>query len=225
MQNTKGKIIVIDGGDGSGKATQTKLLVERLSSEGRSVKTIDFPRYGTNLLGSLIRECLDGRRGDFIGLDARIASVLYAVDRFETLPTIRKWLEDGDIVIFDRYVSANQIHQGGKLSDPKAREEFLTWLDRLEFGVLGLPKPDVIVYLHVPVEISVGLARARAEAKSQEPDEAEKNTRHQLESQESALSIVKRSNNWVKVECAPEGAMLSPEVIHGKIYQAVKSFV
>lgn len=220
----KGVLIVVDGGDGSGKATQTKLLLERIGRM-RKAQTTDFPRYDTNLLGGLLRECLDGKRGNFIALDSRIASVVYAADRFETLPMIRKWLDLGNVVILDRYVSANQIHQGGKIQDSKARQEFLLWLDKLEFGVFGLPRPDIIVYLHVPVEISVELARKRAVEKGQEPDTAEKDIRHQLESQQSALAIVKSSNNWVKVDCAPDGKLLSREVIHESIFNAVKHLI
>ncbi|MEN9621657.1 MAG: hypothetical protein RLZZ67_91 [Candidatus Parcubacteria bacterium] len=220
----KGVLIVVDGGDGSGKATQTKLLLERIARM-RKAQTTDFPRYNTNHLGGLIRECLDGKRGNFIALDSRIASVLYAADRFETLPMIRKWLEEGNVVILDRYVSANQIHQGGKIQDPEARQEFLSWLDKLEFEIFGLPRPDIIVYLHVPVEISVELARARAAEKGQAPDSAEKDTRHQLESQQSALAIVKGANNWVKVECAPEGKLLSREAIHENIFNAIKHLI
>jgi dTMP kinase len=217
----KGKLIVIDGTDGSGKATQTKLLVEKISKM-RVVHTTDFPRYDTNLLGRLIRECLDGKHGDFIHTDPKIVSVLYAVDRFETMPLIKGWLDAGGIVILDRFVSANQIHQGGKIRDEKSREEFLSWLDKLEFGVLGLSRPDIIIYLHVPVEVSVELARARALKKGEAPDQAENDTRHQAESQESALSIIKQSNNWVKIDCAPEGKMLSVESIHEEIFNSIK---
>ncbi len=217
----KGVLIVIDGGDGSGKATQTALLVEAIRKI-RAAETIDFPRYKDNVMGGLIRECLDGKRGDFIGTDPKIASVLYAADRFETKPLIEKWLGEGKVVILDRYVSANQIHQGGKISQASVRKEFLSWLDDLEFRVFGLPRPDVIVYLHVPVTVSVALARARAQEKGQQPDLAEQNVKHQVKSQESALSIVKSANNWVKISCAPRNTMLSREAIHQKVFDAVQ---
>lgn len=220
----RGVLIVIDGSDGSGKATQTTLLKDKIATV-REVHSTDFPRYDTNHLGALIRECLDGKHGDFIATDPKIVSVLYAADRFETLPLIQGWLNKGSVVVLDRYVSANQIHQGGKIRDPKIRGEFLSWLDKLEFGVFKLPRPDIIVYLHVPVEISVELARARALAKHQEPDAAERDTRHQLESQESALAIIQTSNTWVKVDCAPQGSMLPREVIHEKIWEAVKHLI
>jgi len=223
MKNQKGQIIVIDGTDGSGKATQTKLLIEKLRSMGRDVETIDFPRYSTNVLGALIRECLDGKHGDFLSIDPKIVSVLYAADRYESRDLIEKWLGEGKIVIMDRYVSANQIHQGGKINDENERRKFLAWLDKLEFGVFKLSKPAIIVYLHVPVEVSMKLALERAKAKGGQSDSAEANAKHQIESQESALSIIKSSNSWIKIDCGDgTGGIISPDVIHKAVFEAVK---
>ena len=221
-KGAKGLFIVLDGTDGSGKATQTRLLVEHLLGSGISVETIDFPRYKDNLLGKLIRECLDGLHGDFIAMDPKVASVLYAGDRHESRPLIQGWLDAGKVVIADRYVSSNQIHQGGKIRDEEARERFLAWLDELEFGAFKLPRPDMIVYLNVPVDVSMKMARDRAIAKGESPDKAEIDTKHQRESQESALSIVRRLNNWIKVDCAPEGKLLSPEAIHALVFKAIE---
>lgn len=223
MNTTKqGTIIVIDGPDGSGKATQAKALVGRLIQLGKKVKTVDFPRYKDNFVGALIRECLDGKHGDFVSMDPKIVSVLYAADRFESGKLIEDCVNDGNVVIIDRYVSSNQIHQGGKIGDEQARKEFLAWLDRLEFGVFKIPKPDLIVYLHVPTEISMKLARDRAVAKGEKPDLAESNAKHQHESQESALSIVKDHNNWVKIDCAPDGVLLPPEAVSELVWKSVE---
>src|SRR5581483_9219631 len=111
-------------------------------------------QYESNVLGKLIRECLDGKHGDFVALSPRIASVLYAADRFESSRQMEEWLAAGYHVVADRYASSNQLHQGGKISDPAVREEFLGWLDTLEHSVFRIPRPDLIVYLHVPIEIS-----------------------------------------------------------------------
>src|SRR3989344_7072606 len=116
-KNKRGKFIVIDGIDGSGKATQVKLLADKLRRLKIPVKTIDFPRYHDNFFGQLIGEYLSGAYGDFIQTDPRVASVLYAADRFESSREIRQWLADGYLGIADRYVSANSIHQGGKIAD------------------------------------------------------------------------------------------------------------
>jgi dTMP kinase len=218
----KGLFIVIDGTDGSGKATQADLLSKSLVAAGHNTHLIDFPRYETNHVGRLIRECLDGKRGDFIGMDPKIASTLYAADRYESSGQIREHLEQGGIVIADRYVSANQMHQGGKISDPEKRKEFLVWLDDLEYGVFGIPKPDAILFLHVPVEVSSVLAQKRAQETGGEMDEAEKDLDHQRKSQEGALSIVKDSNNWIKVECTEKSNMRTREDIHAEIKTIVE---
>lgn len=150
----KGKLIVIDGVDGSGKATQVKRLAEALRAKGKKVETIDFPRYKDNFFGAMIGECLCGDYGDFAKVDPHLASVLYACDRMESSAQIKKWLAEGKIVLADRFVSANQIHQGGKCKTDAERKAFLRWLDRMEHEVLGTPRPDVILYLNLPIAVS-----------------------------------------------------------------------
>lgn len=115
----KGKLIVIDGTDGSGKATQVKLLVKRLKKSGRKVKAIDFPQYYDNFFGKTIGECLIGENGNWAKINPRIASVLYAADRWESSKKVKKWLKGGYFVIADRHASSNQIHQGGKVLETK----------------------------------------------------------------------------------------------------------
>ena len=121
----KGKLIVIDGTDGSGKATQVAKLKERLILEGVVVESLDFPRYYDNFFGKLVGECLAGKHGDFAALSPKIASVIYAADRFESAQQIRTWLDEGKTVVLDRYVSSNQIHQGGKIDNPDERYDFM----------------------------------------------------------------------------------------------------
>ena len=152
-----GKLIVIDGSDGSGKATQTRALVEKLNALGYSTETIDFPRR-ENFYGRFIYQCLeDGICGDFTKVHPKIVSTLFASDRAQSKDQIMSWLESGKNVIADRYTSANQIHQGGKITDENERKEFLTWLDELEYGAHKLPRPDIVFYLDVPYEISLQL--------------------------------------------------------------------
>ena len=121
----KGFFIVIDGTDGSGKATQTKLLAEKLKKSGRKVKTIDFPQYENNFFGKMVGRYLSGEFGKSSEVSPYLASILYAGDRFEEKETIEKWLNEGFVVIADRYASSNQIHQGGKISNSAKRKEFL----------------------------------------------------------------------------------------------------
>ena len=222
----KGKLIVIDGTDGSGKATQTTLLVKRLKKDGYKVKTIDFPRYYKNFFGQLIGECLSGSCGDFIKTDPHIASVLYAADRFESAKEIKQWLALGGVVIADRYVSSNQIHQGSKIADPKQRGEFLRWLDKMEYGIFGSPKPDLIVFLDVPIQISQRLLKLKdAKVKKRylkgKNDLAEKNRSHLEDSRSSAIDLVKRSNHWKKIDCTEAGRILPKESIHHLVYNEV----
>ena len=153
----KAQLIVIDGGDNVGKATQADLLMRRLISEGMSVGKMDFPRYHQNTFGHLIKESLNGEHGDFMALDPKITATLYAADRFESKKELEEWMEEGRIIILDRYVSANMLHQGAKIDNPDEREEFLQWLDHVEYEVFGMPRPDLTIYLNVPPEKSAKL--------------------------------------------------------------------
>lgn len=223
----RGKLIVIDGIDGSGKATQTKLLAARLRREGYKIKTIDFPRYYDNFFGQLIGEYLSGLYGDFIQADPRLASVLYAADRFESSKQITGWLEKGFMVIADRYVSANQIHQGGKIADPKKRKAFLTWLSVMEHEVFKIPRPDVVVYLDVPLAVSAEwlkqkIATRRKKYLNGRKDVAEDNLLHLKHSRDSALSLTTANKNWHQVECCRGLTCLSPEQVHEQVFTVIR---
>jgi len=225
-----GKLIVIDGTDGVGKATQTALLIKRLKKEGKKVATLDFPQYKKNLFGKLVGECLAGGHGDFVKFSPHVASVLYAADRFESKEKIEKWLKEGKVVVLDRYVSANQLHQGGKIKESKKRKEFLEWLDNMEHGVFKLPRPDAIIYLSLPVSMSLKLLKEkRAQGKKKylkgRKDAHEGNTKHLLDAQKSALSIIGSKGKWHPIECADRGAILSREIIHGRVYDVVKKVI
>lgn len=220
----KGRIIVIDGVDGAGKTTQTTCLISALEKMGRTVKTMRFPVYKTNFFGSLIRECLDGKHGDFIALDPRIASALYAADRFESSGQIREWVAKGYIVVLDRYVSSNQIHQGGKCKAAKERREFLTWIDTMEHGVFGIPRPDLIVYLSLPFAESMRLIEERT-GKGGHKDLADSDPKYLEESRKSALAIIKERNNWKMIQCGlggKKGGLKSIADIHEMVMGEVK---
>lgn len=227
----KGKFIVLDGTDGSGKTTQFQLLIARLKKEKKKVKTIHFPQYEQNFFGKLIGEALHGKYGDFIAVDPHIASVLYAADRWETGERIRAWLNQGINVIADRYVSSNQIHQGGKIHDEKERVEFLKWLDTMEFKVFKIPKPDAVLYLDMPIEMTQKLLQERAARLSKSGgqqaklDQAENNLEHLKEAKESALTVVQKDNKWYRIECAENNEMLSREEIHEKIFFLITKYI
>lgn len=216
----RGKLIVIDGSDGVGKATQTKLLVDRFKKEKIPVATLDFPQYTQNFFGAFLKECLRGDYGDFIALDPHIASTLYAADRFESKYKIEKWLQEGKIVILDRYVSANQMHQGGKIRNAAERKKFLTWLDTLEHKIFKIPRPDLILYLHLPTELSLKLIHKRGQK-----DLAERNVEYLNRSRENALRLIQTLSRWEKINCANKQGILSREKIHEMIYSSLKKVV
>jgi len=210
-----GKFIVIDGTDGSGKATQTKLLVERLAREGHPVRSISFPRYGQKSAGP-VEEYLSGTYGTAEAVGAYRASVLYAVDRFAASGELRGWLDAGNIVVADRYVAANMGHQGGKIADPEERRRFLEWNDGLEYGLFGIPRPDLNLILHVPPEVSVRLMADRSKL-----DIHEQNLAHLKDAEACYLDIARSSAEFQLIECAPCGEILTREQIHGLIWEAV----
>lgn len=214
-----GVFIVFDGNDGSGKATQSKLLADHFDTAGRAHVKLDFPAYDRNFFGTLLGECLAGQHGDFVHMDPRIASSLYALDRLESLPAISAAIAEGNVVLADRFTSSNQIHQGGKIADEAERIEFLEWLARMEHEVLGIPRPDLIIYLDVPVEVSLELLTEKRRRKNLTLAEGAKDTveedRQYLErSHETARWLAFREPNWRIISCMRDGALRTPEDIH-----------
>lgn len=223
----RGKLIVIDGTDGSGKATQTALLARALKKRSLRVKTISFPQYYNNFFGEFLGHCLREQYYNFLKLHPKIASVIYAADRWESSEQIQKWLKAGYAVIADRYVSASQIHQAGKIKDARKRRDFMRWLDKMEYGVFGIPRPDIIFYLNVPIAVSQRLlssnfSKSKKKYLAGRRDIAEKNIAHLEASRRSALKLVGELNNFVKIDCAPAGKILSRAEIHKKIYKEIK---
>lgn len=218
-----GKLLVIEGSDGAGKATQTALLVNRLRANGRQVEQIDFPRYTTNFFGKFLRDCLDGKHGTFATLDPRIASLIYAADRYESSQQIREWLESGVDVVADRYVSANMLHQGSKINDKREREAFLRWLHEAEYKVFGIPQPDIVIYLDVPYEIRKEWMirdRTRGTLDTVEMDET-----YQTQHEQSAHHLKQLYEHWRQIDCVDEGRLLSREQIHDMVYQTVANLL
>ena len=223
-----GKLIVIDGTDGSGKATQTKKLIERLIEEGHNPETLDFPQYYNNHFGNIVGCFLRGDFGDPTKFNPYLASTLYAADRLESSSNIKRWLQEGRVVILDRYVSANQIHQGGKIKNDKERETFLKWLDNIEHSVFNIPRPDIIVYLEVPPKTSqllIEFKSSRDYISGKGKDKAECSVGHQIDSHEQSLRLVSKMNNWKRIVCEENKNLLSIEEIHKKVWEAIKNVV
>lgn len=227
MSNNKGKFIVIDGTDGSGKATQVALLATRLTKEGYTVKLVDFPEYYKNFFGQFIGHCLSEQYYNFINVHPKIASVLYAADRWESSKQIEAWLSKGYVVLANRYVSANQIHQGGKIKSAQKRKEFIKWLDTMEHRVFGIPRPTVVVYLSVPFEVSQKMMKERNKTSvrnyaGNKKDVHEVDVEFQKNSRKSALWLTENLSYFKKVDCAPKKEILSREEVHELVYKEVK---
>ena len=219
---------MLDGNDGSGKATQARLLTERLGSEHIVSVTMDFPAYDRNVFGALIGECLAGKHGDFLHMDPKVASTLYALDRLESSETIRTALKEGKVVIADRFSSSNQIHQGGKIADEQERIVFLEWLDHVEHDVLQIPRPNLIVYLRVPVEVSLELLEKKRAVKNQllgtgVKDTVEEDRNYLERSHATANWLASREDNWRIVDCVRKGEMRTVEDIQGEVHQIVEA--
>ncbi len=223
----KGKFIVIDGIDGSGKATQAKLLIKRLKKEGHKTSTIDFPRYYDNFFGKMAGRYLSGEFGNADQVSPYLASILYALDRWESKDLIFNNLKKGKIVVCDRYASANMIHQGGKVKNNKKRIELIRWLDEMEFDVLKIPKPDLIIFLDVPHAIEQKLVDKKGEReyiKGRKRDIHEKNNSHLLNARRQALKLAKQNKNWIKINCVKDGKMMSIEIVNNLIWGKVEKF-
>lgn len=228
MKKQKGKLIVIDGTDGSGKTTQVVLLTDRLKKEGYKIKVVDFPEYYKNFFGKFIGHCLSEQYYNWLGVHPKIASVMYAADRWESSEDIRKSIKAGYIVIANRYVSANQIHQGGKIKSAKKRADFMKWLDEMEYEVFKIPRPDLTLYLSLPINIVLQLLKDRDSSKmkreylKKKKDVHESDVNFLINSRKSALKLEKEVPNFKKVECSEKGKIMTREQIHEKIYAEVK---
>lgn len=225
-----GKLIVIDGTDGSGKATQVALLAKRLKKEGYTVKLLDFPEYYKNFFGKFIGHCLSEQYYNWVNIHPKIAAIAYAADRWESSEEIQKWLKKGYIILANRYVSSNQIHQGGKIANNKKRADFLKWLDEMEYKVFKIPKPDAIFYLNVPMNIILKLIKERNKKTSRayvgkKKDIVEGNIPYLTNSSKAAFWLAKTQKGWVKIDCVENGKIDTRENIHEEIYAKVKKII
>ena len=168
----RGRLIVLDGIDGSGKGTQTRLLIRRLRKEGRRVRLVDFPRYGKKSAG-LVEEFLNGKFGKTDDVPPRIRSIFYAADRYAASQDLRKWLADGVVVVSNRYVTANLGHQGTAFRTTASRKAFFQWCDELEYTLFGIPRPDLTLIFDLPAPVAyqlIGKKKFRAYLRGKKRD-------------------------------------------------------
>ena len=215
-----GKLIVIEGTDGSGKSTQFRLLTGRLESEQVKFQKLVFPQY-SEPSSALIRMYLGGEFGKSPSdVNAYAASAFYSVDRYASYRKVwGKWYEEGGLVVSDRYTTSNAVHQTSKEPEDK-REDFLNWLYDFEYDKLGLPRPDLVIYLDVPTDFTEKMLRHR---------ESETNTHADIHEQDMQyLATCRRMGRaaaehygWTVIRCVRDGAMRSMEDIHEEIYRHV----
>ncbi len=224
QRERKGKIIVIDGGDGSGKATQTELLTNYLKKKKMAVKTFDFPRYYTSFHGKMVGRYLAGEFGDVNEVSPYLVSLAYAVDRAGARDEINEWLIKGGIVLTNRYTTSSMAYMSAKLP-PEKREEFIEWLDELEYRIHRMPREDLVIYLDVPPRISQELMEKRVDksyTNGQKKDIHERNLAYLEEVEKIYLDLIKKKKNWVKINCTEDHSIRSKEEIHQEILKVLK---
>ena len=219
----RGKLIAIEGTDCSGKETQTSLLIKRLREEGYQVQNFSFPNYssptGRIIGGPYLGK---GHMGECFfeegptKVDPKVASLYYAADRRYNIDKINFLLDNGCNIILDRYIYSNMAHQGGKIESKKERIRMYDWLDKLEFDLMELPKPDVTIFLHMPYEVATKLKENRDE----EPDGHEKDSHHLIMAELSYIELAQRYG-FKTIECSNGKKPKSIYDINDVVYKIV----
>ena len=220
----KGKLITIEGTDCSGKETQTNLLIQKLRAEGYQVQNFSFPNYSSPT-GKIIAGPYLGKEGfdpccfeeGSTKVDPKVASLYYTADRKYNISKILFLLNQGYNVILDRYIYSNMAHQGGKIETQKEREDMYNWLDKLEFDLMELPKPDLTIFLHMPTDVAETLKSHRKE----KADGHEKDQNYLKEAEKAYLELAKKYN-FITVECSEKGKPKNIKKISEQVYQIVK---
>jgi dTMP kinase len=220
----RGKFIVIEGIDGSGKRTQIDLLVRALEAKGVAVAQIGFPNYD-GFFGKLVGQFLNGDFGALDSVDPHFSAMLYAGDRLQAAPGIRQDLDAGKMVLADRYIASNLAHQGSRVPREK-RDEFLAWLKKLEYEIYALPQEDLVIYLRVNADEAHRLVgeKAKRDYTRLKRDILEADMEH-LETAAQVYDQLAKQPHWVTIDGHERGAnaLRSPEDIHQEILRAVQS--
>jgi dTMP kinase len=223
MNTRSGKLIAVEGIDGSGKRTQVELLTLTLKARGHSVYSTAFPQYDS-WFGKMVGKFLNGDLGPLESVDPHFSAMLYAGDRFEAKYKLEAALDSGQILVVDRYIASNLAHQTARVP-PTQRSEFLRWIEHLEYQIYGLPRENLILYLRVPpreAQRLVALKSARSYTSAQR-DLQEASLRH-LEDAAEMYDSLSRSVPWATIQCfdATQGAMREPEEIAMEVLAAVE---
>jgi len=216
----RGKLIVIEGIDSSGKTTHLNLLKDFFKKESIPFKTIDFPRY-ESFFGAMIARFLRGEFGPLDQVNPYIISVIYALDRKDAKEEIEKWLEEGFVVISNRYATSNMAHQAGRLSQDK-RSDYVKWDEELEYKINNIPREDIVIFLDMPVKESKKLMknknRVQVYRQGKKKDMVEKDETYLKNSEQTYRWLSQQFEHWVKVECVDAtGKLFSKHEIHEEI--------
>ena len=218
----RGKLIAVEGIDGSGKQTQVRLLARALESRGHQVLSTGFPHYDS-WFGKMVGQFLNGDFGPLDSVDPHFTALLYAGDRFEGKRPIVAALESGEVVLADRYVGSNLAHQSARTA-PEKRAEFRAWIEHLEYNIYQLPKEDLVLYLRLPPHEAQTLVAKKSARKYTDAahDILESNIRH-LQDAAAMYDLLARSSNWKTIECfdGAKQVIRSPEEISAEILAAV----
>lgn len=214
----KGKLIVIEGSDGSGKSTQLELLKKYFEQTNIKFKSIKFPRYDS-FFGKTIASFLRGDLGPLANVNPYLISMVYAMDRADAKIVLDSWLAQGKMVVMDRYATSNMAHQYGRLPEDK-REHFLQWILELEYEVNKIPKEDLVIFLHVPYQVSQKLMESKDRNGK---DMVEKDAEYLKNSEETYVQLAQHFSHWVTIECVDKkGNMRNREEIHEEIISLLK---
>ena len=219
-----GKLIVLEGTDGSGKSTQFARLCQRLEAEDHAFHRVIFPRYQQES-SALVRMYLGGEFGEKPGdVNAYAASTFYAVDRYAAYrQDWGGWYEGGGLVMADRYTTSNAVHQAGKLPQA-ARQEFFRWLYEFEFDKLELPRPDLVLYLDMPTRQAVSLLRGRESQTHTKGDIHEVDDAYLAGCREAALEAA-QVLGWQVVPCVANGTLRPVEEIHEELWNLISGLI
>lgn len=225
FEKIKGKLIVIEGADGSGKATQMGLLQKRLKKFKQKIMIADFPRYYDSKWGKLVGEFLAGKFGQLDEVDPHLSCLTYMLDEYTWSRDIgRPWVDKGGIILSNRYFTSN-IHQIARIPVGK-RKEFAEWIWHMGYEELGILKPKLVIFLDVPPLISQKLMLKKAKReylKGKKKDIAETNIYHQTESYKEYLKKISEDKDWVRIPCSQNGKIDSIEEIHERVWEAVSA--
>ena len=222
-----GKLIVIDGTDGSGKQTQLEILEEKLKKENIDYRKVSFPNYDSPSSG-LVKMYLSGEFGnDAKKISPYIASTFYAADRYATYKKdLEEYYENGGLILADRYTTANMVHQAGKIKDKNERKKFLDWLWDFEFNMYKIPVPTKVFFLNMPPEYALKLIENRKNKFSGEEkkDIHKRDSEYLKESYEAACELAK-TYNWCEIKCVKNNEVKTREEIGEEIFEIVKEIL